>query len=299
MPYKKKSNLCLNRTKGEKRRRTGVWQHIVYSPRGRTKLSEHNETPSKSPFRKKAKNLYLLVDKILFNEEEYKFSPKYPVHPSHGIKSPYLSTPKSPYLKKARVLLKSSDDKENTYGKKRRNLFTQYVTTEQDESFDFVPLPSCEEVCNTENNSAVELNVDNSLAKPENNIAQGHGSSVKFENEIDEMTYIMSLIPSVVTTLRENGLGDVLPQFFKSVADGRMPLDNIAFLLWIEVLRWFNLDNTTAMRYSEDTKKFWKLGYRLFGGKFVRYMSGFKHMSSAEFELDRRGYRIIHQKHRI
>lgn len=33
------------------------------------------------------------------------------------------------------------------------------------------------------------------------------------------------------------------------------------------------------MRYSEETKKFWKLGWRHFGGKFVRFMGGCKNMS--------------------
>jgi hypothetical protein len=30
------------------------------------------------------------------------------------------------------------------------------------------------------------------------------------------------------------------------------------------------------MRYMEETKTFWKLGCRHFGGRFIRFMSGFK-----------------------
>lgn len=30
------------------------------------------------------------------------------------------------------------------------------------------------------------------------------------------------------------------------------------------------------MRYSEESKKFWKLGWRLFGAKFIHFMSGYK-----------------------
>ena len=33
------------------------------------------------------------------------------------------------------------------------------------------------------------------------------------------------------------------------------------------------------MRYLEQTKKFWKLGWRHFGVKFVRFMTGFKNTS--------------------
>ena len=30
------------------------------------------------------------------------------------------------------------------------------------------------------------------------------------------------------------------------------------------------------MRYMDKTKMFWKLGWRIFGGKFIRSMDGFK-----------------------
>ncbi|MEW8548348.1 MAG: hypothetical protein AB2693_33000 [Candidatus Thiodiazotropha sp.] len=39
---------------------------------------------------------------------------------------------------------------------------------------------------------------------------------------------------------------------------------------------WYSYDNTSAMRYSDAKKQFWKLGWRLFGRKFIHFMSGFK-----------------------
>ena len=33
------------------------------------------------------------------------------------------------------------------------------------------------------------------------------------------------------------------------------------------------------MRYSEDTKKFWKVGWRIFGGRFINFMTGYKNDS--------------------
>ncbi|WAR15613.1 hypothetical protein MAR_005718, partial [Mya arenaria] len=31
------------------------------------------------------------------------------------------------------------------------------------------------------------------------------------------------------------------------------------------------------MRYLEDTKQFWRLGYKLFGARFTNFMGGYKH----------------------
>ncbi|XP_052268567.1 uncharacterized protein LOC127869949 [Dreissena polymorpha] len=67
--------------------------------------------------------------------------------------------------------------------------------------------------------------------------------------------------------------------FFKLIVMDLFPLDNIALMLWSDVVRWFDTSNTTHMRYSEDTKLFWKIGWRLFGCRFVNFMAGFKNQS--------------------
>jgi hypothetical protein len=61
-------------------------------------------------------------------------------------------------------------------------------------------------------------------------------------------------------------------------------------VLWSEVVRWYSLANTSGMRYLEDTKKFWKLGWRLFGGKFLNFMSGFKNQSDIVLGVSDREY---------
>lgn len=45
------------------------------------------------------------------------------------------------------------------------------------------------------------------------------------------------------------------------------PINNIALRLWLEVVEWYANENTTTMRYMNETKSFWKVGWRLFGGK--------------------------------
>ena len=60
------------------------------------------------------------------------------------------------------------------------------------------------------------------------------------------------------------------------IADGIFPLDNIAFRLFLETIRWYSLKTTTNMWYWEDTLKFWKMGYRLLKDKFILFMGGLK-----------------------
>ena len=87
----------------------------------------------------------------------------------------------------------------------------------------------------------------------------------------------MCLIPKVVEVLSKEGLNKEFLNLLELVAKDSFPMDNIAFLLWLEVVKWFKCNmSTTTMRYSKETKTFWKLGYRLFGGRFVSFMTGFK-----------------------
>ena len=88
---------------------------------------------------------------------------------------------------------------------------------------------------------------------------------------------MIKLVPKVLNTLvKQDGLDIVMTHFFEMVSNEGFPLDNIAFLLWTKVVKWFSCTSTTAMRYSDTTKLFWKLGLRIFGGRFVNFMGGYK-----------------------
>ena len=53
------------------------------------------------------------------------------------------------------------------------------------------------------------------------------------------------------------------------------PMDNIAFLLFLDVVKWHNSESTTLMRYEcSAINKFWRIGYKMFHGKWLRFMSG-------------------------
>ena len=85
----------------------------------------------------------------------------------------------------------------------------------------------------------------------------------------------MLLLPDVIRTLKENERLQEYISFNRLLAEKKIPVHNIAFLLFIDVVRWFSLEGyTTSMRYSEQVKLFWRTGLRLFGGRFLRFMGG-------------------------
>lgn len=75
---------------------------------------------------------------------------------------------------------------------------------------------------------------------------------------------------------RSGNMDHIMLSFFRLVAEQKIPLGNVSIHLWAEVVKWFSCSKTCSMRYSEESKKFWKLGWRLFGAKFIHFMSGYK-----------------------
>lgn len=51
-------------------------------------------------------------------------------------------------------------------------------------------------------------------------------------------------------------------------------MNNIAFLLLLDVVRFYKLENTTHMRYRDETRLFWRTGFQMFHGRFLRFMGG-------------------------
>lgn len=87
---------------------------------------------------------------------------------------------------------------------------------------------------------------------------------------------IVSILPSVICKLKAANVLGHFCNFVKIIHNGSFPLTNIAFLLFLDVVRWYSLDNTSNMEYSEDCLKFWKVMYRLFHGQSLRFMAGMK-----------------------
>ena len=87
---------------------------------------------------------------------------------------------------------------------------------------------------------------------------------------------ILHLMPKVLNKLQESGHIVEFCNFIRLVSEDKFPLRNISWLLFLDVVRWYSLQTTTQMTYSEESMKFWKVLYRLFHGKALRFMSGLK-----------------------
>jgi hypothetical protein len=72
--------------------------------------------------------------------------------------------------------------------------------------------------------------------------------------------------------LSDVGKKDKLLKFFKLVQDGKFLLNNIAFELFLEIVEWFDKDESRQMRNSPSTLQFFWLGRKLFGGRFIRLL---------------------------
>ena len=78
--------------------------------------------------------------------------------------------------------------------------------------------------------------------------------------------------------------------FLKLVLKENFPLDNIAFLLFLDVAKWFSEQNAASMRYYDVTKNFWRLGFRLFHGKFLNFMKGLGNQTLVRDNIDVKGH---------
>ncbi|CAH1776368.1 unnamed protein product, partial [Owenia fusiformis] len=65
------------------------------------------------------------------------------------------------------------------------------------------------------------------------------------------------------------------------MANDKIPGGNIALHLLFDVAKWYAQKSTCAMQYSNESLLFWKVGLKLFQGKFIRFMRGSKLGGSA------------------
>lgn len=86
---------------------------------------------------------------------------------------------------------------------------------------------------------------------------------------------MIDILPSVLK-IRQAGISSDFCNLLRLIHLDKLPLTNISLLLFLDVVRWYSLENTANMQYSIDCLKFWKVMYRLFHGKALRFMGGMK-----------------------
>ena len=93
----------------------------------------------------------------------------------------------------------------------------------------------------------------------------------------DESDYqeLIQLVPRVYGKLKDGHLQEWL-QFMRMTDLNCFPSSNIAYLLFLDVVKWYSLGDSKLMRYSDEVKHFWRLGQKLFHGKFITFHEQFQ-----------------------
>ena len=97
-------------------------------------------------------------------------------------------------------------------------------------------------------------------------------------SRITKDTDALEIVKNAVTLadiIKQNLCHD-LSTLLKLIWTDRFSVNNLDLRLFPDVTRWYSLNSTRQMTYPEDTKLFWKVGYTLIHGKFLRLMSGEK-----------------------
>ena len=102
------------------------------------------------------------------------------------------------------------------------------------------------------------------------------------DSESIEINDMIDLSPKILKSLEDAGQKQSFLKFMGLLASGTFPLHNRCYLLFLDIVEWFSCDSTTHMRYGHETVKFWQIGYRLFHGKFLRFMSGIHNFGISE-----------------
>ena len=84
-------------------------------------------------------------------------------------------------------------------------------------------------------------------------------------------------LTKVLRKCEEQGVTRHFMALMKQIASGELPVTNMAFLLALEVGLLHSLENSTQMRYSNDTALFWEISLSVGGPRLLRLFSSDKH----------------------
>ena len=88
--------------------------------------------------------------------------------------------------------------------------------------------------------------------------------------------HLQELLPNVTAHLAEHKRLEEWVAFFDLISAGDFNVDHIASQLFWDVVKFVQVGNIHAMRFSAEVKEFWTVGMSLFHARFIRFMGGFK-----------------------
>ena len=106
-----------------------------------------------------------------------------------------------------------------------------------------------------------------------------------------------NFLESLLNKLDEHGHLNDSMMLLKLLQSGKFPMDNIVFILLLERIHFQKCPNTVGMRYSDRTKLFWTVVYRLCKGSGLKFFSGPKNWGQVvNKECDKSHYDMLCNK---
>ena len=136
------------------------------------------------------------------------------------------------------------------------------------DSYEEGPLsPTCDDSDENDGHEILPNNLcDNSVPRGENSFVQQCMAELLDNNFLE----------SLLMKLDDHGHLNDFMVLLKLLQSGEFPMDNIVFILLLECIRFQKCPNTVGMRYSDRTKLFWTVVYRLCKGSGLKFFSGLK-----------------------
>ena len=107
----------------------------------------------------------------------------------------------------------------------------------------------------------------NKLTRTLKKLENGRNPEQATKSSVIDKEELKACFEKAIPLLQEGGCLHQISLFLELVIAEKFPLRNIAFLAFLEVVTWFGNSTTTLMRYSSETKLFWRTGFQLFKGK--------------------------------
>ena len=80
------------------------------------------------------------------------------------------------------------------------------------------------------------------------------------------------LLSDAIKVLKEHNVDNEVVTFLKLVSQKDFPLDNVAFQLFLDVVKWFDTEDVRSIRHNDTSMTFFWIGKRLFSGRFIRFI---------------------------
>lgn len=104
------------------------------------------------------------------------------------------------------------------------------------------------------------------------------------------MIQILLSVCKAFPAIEETSHEHIIELFSCNLAKKVPNIDGPAFNLIADQIKFYSLENTSSMRYSESTKCIFKVAKGLFGGATLRFLSGWKKEMQVTKNVTKRGY---------